>query len=221
MILYSNMTDNLSRSIQENYDRLANEYARHLYHELEHKPFDREMLRRFAGDVGPRGEICDLACGPGQVARYLRDAGMNVFGLDLSPRMIEQARRLNPDVTFQEGDMMALNLADGSLAGIAAFYAIVNLPADALPAVFAEMARVLQPRGLLLLAFHVGDETIRPAELWSCPISMDFYLFPPTMIQLHLEAAGFVIEELLEREPYPPDVEYQSRRAYIFARKPA
>ena len=34
-----------------------------------------------------------------------------------------------------------------------------------------------------------------------------------------LEVAGFTIEEVVEREPYP-DVEYPSRRAYIFARKP-
>jgi hypothetical protein len=35
----------------------------------------------------------------------------------------------------------------------------------------------------------------------------------------HLKAAGFEIEEVIEREPYP-EVEHQSRRAYIFARKP-
>jgi hypothetical protein len=49
---------------------------------------------------------------------------------------------------------------------------------------------------------------------------MDFFLFPPPAIRHHLEAAGLVIEEIIEREPYPPEVEYQSRRAYIFARKP-
>jgi hypothetical protein len=36
-----------------------------------------------------------------------------------------------------------------------------------------------------------------------------------------LEAAGFTTEEVVEREPYAPEVEHQSRRAYIFARKPA
>jgi len=36
----------------------------------------------------------------------------------------------------------------------------------------------------------------------------------------YLEAANFEIEEIIERDPYP-DVEHQSRRAYIFARRPA
>jgi len=34
-----------------------------------------------------------------------------------------------------------------------------------------------------------------------------------------METAGFVIDDVVERGPYAPEVEYQSRRAYIFARK--
>jgi ubiquinone/menaquinone biosynthesis C-methylase UbiE len=116
--------------------------------------------------------------------------------------------------------MMALDLPNGGLAGIAALYAIVNLPKESLPAVFREMERVLQPGGLLLLAFHTGDEALHEDELWGRPISMDFFLFQPSVIRRYVEAAGFTIGDTIEREPYAPEVEYQSRRAYIFARKP-
>jgi SAM-dependent methyltransferase len=211
--------DNIIRSIRESYDRLADEYARRIFHELQHKPLDQELLDRFAAAVAGRGEVCDMGCGPGHVARYLRDAGVPVFGLDLSPRMLEEARQLNPDISFRQGNMLALDLPDGTLAGIAAFYAIVNLPQESLPLVFREIERVLQPGGLLLLAFHVGDEALHEDELWGRPISMDFFLFQTSAIRHHLEAAGLAIEEVIERGPYPPVVEYQSRRAYIFARK--
>jgi ubiquinone/menaquinone biosynthesis C-methylase UbiE len=214
------MIDDTTRSIRESYDRLADEYARQIYNELQSKPLDREFLNRFAAEVSGRGEACDMGCGPGQVACYLRDRGASVFGLDLSPQMVEQARQLNPDISFREGNMLALDLPDASLAGIAAFYAIVNIPRESQPQVFREMARVLQPGGLLLLAFHMGDEVLHENELWGRPIAMDFFLLQPAAIQTDLEAAGFVIEEIIEREPYAPDVEYQSRRAYIFARKP-
>jgi hypothetical protein len=80
------------------------------------------------------------------------------------------------------------------------------------------MQRTLLPDGLLLLAFHAGDEVLREEELWGQKISLDFLFFQPSEIRLGLEAAGFTIEEVIEREPYP-EVEYQSRRAYIFARK--
>jgi ubiquinone/menaquinone biosynthesis C-methylase UbiE len=214
------MNDETTRSIRESYDRLADEYARRIFNELQQKPLDRKLLDRFAAQVADHGKVCDMGCGPGHVARYLHDAGTTVFGLDLSPRMVEQARQLNPDISFQEGNMMALNLPDATLAGITAFYAIVNIPKEFLPVVFREMKRVLQPGGLLLLAFHTGDDILHEDELWGQPISMDFFLFQPSAIRHDLEAAGLIIEEIIEREPYPPDVEYQSRRAYIFARKP-
>jgi len=213
------MHESLTRSICESYDRLADEYARRLFNELEHKPLDCELLHRFAAEVTGQGEVCDMGCGPGQVARYLRDAGAKVFGLDLSPRMVEQARELNPDISFLQGDMTSLDLPDGSLAGIAAFYAIVNIPQESLPAVFGEMQRVLQPGGLLLIAFHSGDEILHVDELWGRPITLDFFLFQPPAIRNYLESAGLVVEESIERGPYP-EVEYPSRRAYLFARKP-
>ena len=115
--------------------------------------------------------------------------------------------------------MLGLDLPQASLAGIAAFYAIVNLPPESLPTVCAEMQRVLEPGGLLLLAFHVGNDVIQEDELWGIPISMKFRFLQPAEVCRQLETAGLVVEEAIEREPYP-DVEYQSRRAYIFARKP-
>jgi ubiquinone/menaquinone biosynthesis C-methylase UbiE len=215
------MDEQALRTIEESYDRIADEYARHIYTELQHKPLDRELLTRFASRVKGKGDVCDMGCGPGHIARYLRDAGTSVSGLDLSHRMLEEARRLNPDITFRPGNMLALDLPDASLAGIAAFYAVVNLPKASLPQVFREMARVLQPDGLLLLAHHVGDETIHRNEWWDRPIAMDFHFLQPPAVKSELEAAGLVIEEIIEREPYAPEVEHQSRRAYIFARKPA
>jgi SAM-dependent methyltransferase len=213
-----NPGDGLTRSIRESYDRLADEYARRLFHELEHKPLDRELLNRFAAQVAGLGEVCDMGCGPGHVARYLRDAGAKVFGLDLSPRMLEQAQQLNADISFLQGNMTSLDLPAGSLAGIAAFYAIVNLPKESLRAVFQEMYRVLQSGGLLLLAFHSGDGRLHLDELWGLPVAMDFFFFEPIAIRQELESSGFVVEETVERGPYP-EVEYPSRRAYLFARK--
>jgi ubiquinone/menaquinone biosynthesis C-methylase UbiE len=208
------------RIICDDYDKLAEDYARNIYDELRHKPLDRALLDRLAASLRGRGEICDMGCGPGQVARYLKDAGAEVFGLDLSRGMLEQARKLNPDIRFREGNMLALDLPDESLAGIAAFYAIVNLPKEVLPQVFREMARVLKPEGHLLLAFHAGDETLQEKELWGHRIAMDFLLLPPVGIREQLEQAGLTIDEVIERDPYP-DVEYPSHRAYIFASKPA
>ena len=214
------MTKNSSQSVRETYDRLADTYARRYIDELQSKPLDCALLNRLATDVQGHGDVCNMGCGPGHISRFLRDIGASVFGLDLSPGMIEQARELNLDISFHVDDMISLTLQDDALAGIVAFYAIVNIPPDSLPAVFQEMLRVLKPGGLLLLSFHIGDEILSPDELLGKRISMDFFFFLPVYIRRRLEAAGFAVEDVIEREPYAPEVEYQSRRAYILARKP-
>ena len=214
------MDERTINAIQKSYDDVADGYARHLFSELDNKPLDRELLTHFAARVKGKGAVCDMGCGPGHIAHFLHDAGTNVFGLDLSPRMIEEARHLNPGISFRQGNMLALDLPGASLAGIAAFYAIVNLPRESLPQVFREMARVLQPGGLLLLGFHIGNETLHRDDWWERPINMDFHFLNPQNVQRELEGVGLAVEELVEREPYAPGVEHQCRRAYIFARKP-
>ena len=207
-----------SQAIRANYDRVADEYARRIFDELKNKPLDRALLDRFAAATAGKGEVCDMGCGPGHVARHLHDAGAQAFGLDLSDAMLEQARRLNPRLTFRQGDMLALDLADGSLAGITAFYAIVNWPEASLLTVFREMHRVLHASGLLLLGFHIGNEILHRTDFLDRPVDMNFYFFQPAAICGLLEQAGFAIEEVVEREPYP-EVEHPTRRAYVFARK--
>jgi hypothetical protein len=57
-------------------------------------------------------------------------------------------------------------------------------------------------------------------DLWGYGISLEFTFFRANTIVGYLRESGFAINEVIEREPYAPEVEYQSRRAYIFARKP-
>jgi SAM-dependent methyltransferase len=206
-------------ALRASYDRLADEYAAHIYDELRHKPLDRELLDRLAVRVGALGPICDVGCGPGQVARYLRDQGAAVLGVDLSEGMLAQARRLNPDIEFHQGDMLALGDADASWGGAALFYSLIHIPRERAPQALAELRRVLRPGGWLLIAVHVGQETVHRDELWGQPISIDFIFYEPEVLQQLLGEAGFVVDEVVVREPYP-EVEVATRRAYLLAHKP-
>ena len=206
--------------VQSGYDLVADEYARRIYDELKNKPLDRRLLDRFAESVRHVGVACDLGCGPGQIARYLHDCGIQVRGMDLSPGMVARARQLNPGIEFHQGDMRALPVKDNMWAGIAAFYAIVHLPPRDLVQALREMLRVLVSEGRLLLSFHIGEDTSQVEDLWDSGAALEFRFFRVETVASHLRNAGFEIEEIIEREPYAPEVEYQSRRAYIFAQKP-
>lgn len=207
---------------RNSYDHIAREYAEHIYDELSRKPFDCALLDRFAELVKPLGVAVDMGCGPGQIARYLRDRDVKVIGVDLSPQMIAIARALNPDIEFQIGNMLALeNIADAVWGGIAAFYSIIHLPRDQIAIALREFYRVLVPRGIVLLAFHHGDdESLTETEIWGKAIRLEYFLFSRATIENTLRRAGFEILDVIERAPYAPDVEYQSPRVYILAQKP-
>jgi SAM-dependent methyltransferase len=204
---------------QTSYDLVADEYVRRIFDELQHKPLDRLLLDRFAASVREVGLACDMGCGPGQVARYLHEQGVEVCGVDLSPTMVERARCLTPGVEFRQGNMLALDIPDETWAGITAFYSLIHIPRGDLARVLSELRRVLRPGGLLLVSFHIGEDSIHLDEWWGQQVCVDFFLFQSAEMAGYLTAAGFEIEEIIEREPYP-DVEHQSRRSYIFARRP-
>ena len=206
------------QNTEQGYDSVAVEYARQFFDELEHKPLDRDLLQRMAREVGALGVICDMGCGPGQVARYLKDHDAEVVGLDLSDGMLVEARRLNPDISFLAGNMLSLSVPDSGWVGIAAFYSIIHIPRPQLPDAIQEFFRVLRPGGMLMLAFHAGDETIHLDSWWEKPVSLDFNFLLPAEIRRQVEQSGFNIEDVIIRAPYSS--EHLSQRAYIIARKP-
>lgn len=209
------------------YDAVAEPYAELFNHELAGKPLDRSLLAWFAeivrgdGRVRDAGRVADLGTGPGQVARALFERGVDTLGVDLSERMISVARRLHPDrrLEFRVGDFLALDLPDASLAGATAFYAHVHLPRERLGAAFAELARVLRPGAPALLAFQVGDETVRVEEYLDRKVELDWHFFPMAAVVDALVEAGLSPEMRLERSPYPQ--EHPTVRGYVLARRRA
>ena len=211
------MPDPRADVLRRGYETVARAYREHLIDELAGKPLDRAFLDAFA--EGCSGTVLDVGCGPGQIARYLASRGATVEGVDLSPAMIEEARATHPGITFRVGDMFALPYEAATIAGIAAFYAIVHLRSDELVAPFRDFARVLVPGGLVALSFHVGDDVEHVDELFGAQTSLDFVNHQPEAVIQALVRAGFTLEARLDRAPYPGK-EYPSQRTYLLARSP-
>jgi SAM-dependent methyltransferase len=203
--------------LRASYDRVAADYAADYAGEMAKKPFDRRMLDWLAEKTSGLGPICDVGCGPGQIAAYLHSRGAPVCGVDLSGEMVKQARRLNPQIPFHERDMRRIDgVGDGAWGGIAAFYSLIHLSREEMVPALRELHRVLVPGGTLLAAFHVGSETIHRDDWWGKPISIDFHFFEREEMKSWIVEAGFALDEVIERDPHP-DVEYPSRRCYLFA----
>ena len=125
----------------------------------------------------------DVACGPGLITRELAPRVREALGVDLTPAMIEVARREAgaqglTNVGFALGDATALDLPDGSFDGAVTRFSLHHIP---LPGrVVAEMARVVRPGGHVVIAdhltsedadaaaFHQEIERLRDPSHWAC-----------------------------------------------------
>ena len=214
MIMEQNLT-----KVENLYDNVAKEYAETFSGEHEKKPKDQEMLHRFLQEIGNRRPVWDFGCGPGQTAKYLKNLGIGISGLDLSEKILEQARIIHPEIHFRKGNILELKFENDSIAGVVAFYAIVHFTEEQVGIAFREIFRVLQSGGIFLFTYHIGEETIHLDEFLGKKVDIDFMFFTTDFIFSCLNDSGFEKIEILEREPYPA-VEYESRRAYVFAIKP-
>jgi ubiquinone/menaquinone biosynthesis C-methylase UbiE len=211
-----------SEKTRASYDAVASAYAEAMGDELRHKPLDRALLTAFAEQVREVGQgqsrVWDVGCGPGHVTAFLAGLGLHAAGLDLSDGMVAQARKRHPDLEFSTGSMTALPGPDASWEGLVSFYSLIHLADDAsLRAALAEFRRVLADGGLLLVAVHAGQEVRHLTEWFGAEADVSFRFFDPAWLSAEIEQAGFAVESVTRRQPYP-GVEVATPRAYYLAR---
>jgi ubiquinone/menaquinone biosynthesis C-methylase UbiE len=202
---------------RSSYDTVAVSYADQLREALAGKPYLRAALELFADMVHTAGggPVADVGCGPGHVTAHLHELGVDAFGIDLSPVMIDVARRDHPDLRFEVGSMTDLNLADASVTALFAFWSLIHVPDDAIPTVFGHFRRVLRPGGPLLLGFHIGDESrLKTQGYGGHPMKVYVHHRQPAQVTAWLCDAGFTVEAQLLL-----DLDERLPGAVLFARR--
>ncbi|MDX3195949.1 class I SAM-dependent methyltransferase [Streptomyces sp. MN03-5084-2B] len=193
------------------YDTVASSYAEFVSDALEKEPYLKAALTLFAAQVG--GPAVDVGCGPGHFTAYLASLGVDASGVDLSPGMIDLARRSHPELRFEVGSMTDLPLPDASVAGVLASWSLIHVPDEAVPAALGHFHRVLRPGGLLAIGYHVGVGTRLKTQGYGHPMRVHVHLRQPWWLARRVRDAGFTIEAEWALDPGNP-----VSQAILFAR---
>jgi SAM-dependent methyltransferase len=201
------------------YDTVAGSYAVEARAALAAAPYLGGALALFADRVRAAGggPVADVGCGPGHITARLHELGVDAFGIDLSPAMIDLARHDHPGLRFEVGSMTDLRLADASVAALLACWSLIHIPDSEVPGVLGHFRRVLRPGGLLLAGFHAGGGSRLKTEGYGGhPMKLYVHRRTPDRMSAWLRDAGFTIEAQLLIGP-----DDNVPGALLFARRPS
>ena len=205
--------------IRAAYATVAASYADRFDDELTDLPFESWLLRRVV-ELADGAPVIEVGTGPGHVAAFLADAGANATGLDLTPAMIDEARRRHPGVIYEVGDLRQLMrpATHDGWGAVLAWYSLIHLAASELPNAIASLARPLRVGGWLVLALHVGAQVLSVDEWLGHEVELDFVLHDRADVVATVERAGLQDVEWYQRGPRPARGE-STERLYVLARK--
>ena len=147
-----------------------------------------------------QGDVLEIAVGTGRNLRHYPD-GVRLTGIELSPGMLELARReaaeVRPDADLRVGDAQALEFDNESFETVTCTLSLCTIPDDR--RAVAEMWRVLRPGGRLLMLEHVRSPllAVRAGQRVLEPLFLRLEHDHLTREPLdHVRAAGFAVERL-------------------------
>jgi SAM-dependent methyltransferase len=203
---------------RDGYDRMADAYTDHVSLEMAVPSLVRSLLESFAREVQEEGggKVADVGCGPGHITAFLAELGLDIFGIDNSPALLDIARAANPDIRFETGQLASLPVASGSLKAVVSKHSLIHTPADLVPSALDEFARVLEPGGLLFLSFFGATEPATHGESFDHAVTTAYQLDTEIMAKL-VSSAGLTEELRIVQQPR--EGERQLPHGTFFARR--
>ncbi|GAA3165827.1 class I SAM-dependent methyltransferase [Planomonospora alba] len=175
------------------FDRIGERYDEAFPHKEGQEQAVTWLLQR----LRPGARVLDAGCGTGlPSARRLADAGMAVTGVDISPVMLDLARRNVPEARFLEMDLLDLGEETGGLGGpfdaAVAFFCLLMLPRRDIGPALRRLHGLLVPGGLLTLSMVEIDMDDVGFQFLGAPVRVTGYLRDD--LRAVVEEAGFEVQ---------------------------
>jgi|SRR3989344_318544 len=158
-----------------------------------------DSLKKFAKMVRENGgfRVLDLGCGSGVQSKQLLEEGLEVVGLDLSQKMIEEAEKKISKAKFIVGDMTKMPFTSTSFDGIYARASLLHVPKELMPKALESILKILKSKGILYLAVKKGEgEGEVKEEKYGKRVKRFFSFFGEEEMGKLLDKAGFKIIDM-------------------------
>ena len=152
--------------------------------------------------AGHRPRILDVACGPGNITRYLlsRRPDFEITGIDASPEMIALAARNNPGARFLVMDGRQVSTAGEGYDGIVAGFFMPYLSRAECGTFIRDCSVMLNGEGVLYLSFVEGDDADSGYQTGSTGDRLYFHYHALPDIEQALNENGFRLRETIRKE---------------------
>jgi SAM-dependent methyltransferase len=169
--------------------------------------------------VAGKRRVLDLGCGTGApTARQLVDGGCEVTGVDISPLMLDQARRNVPEATFLHRDIIDADAAIGHFDAVVAFFSLLMLPRDRIIEVLKGLHDMITPGGWLAIGMVEADLDDVPLPFLGAALRVSGW--PRDQLKQVVTDAGFAIELEDVRSYAPPTPEVPPEtQLFVLARR--
>jgi O-antigen chain-terminating methyltransferase len=152
----------------------------------------------------PKAQWLDLGCGRGEWLEVGSQLGCPILGLDSNPASVLRCREKQLNVEERDALTHLRSLPDRSAAVISAFHVVEHWPMHYTVALVEEVARVLQPGGLLMIETPNPDNLLMgSANFWNDPTHRQ--PVPPKLLEFLYEYYGLTVVKRLELNPLPKE----------------
>ena len=152
---------------------------------------DRAELEKLKSLIAPHARVLDLGCAAGRDTRILKDMGFDAVGSDLAERLLEMARKENPDITFVLADMRDLPFDDHSFDAVWANAVLHHVNKAEMVGVLREFWRIVAPGGVVYIHTKAGEGVLQSHEAKFGGMEREFELVTTDELDDMLTKVGY------------------------------
>lgn len=156
-----------------------------------------EPLDVFINFLNNNDSIIDIACGPGNVSKYIlsKNESIKIHGIDGAQRMIELAQINNPSAKFEVMDIENISSIKSNYDGIICSFALPYLKSNQLENLLRDLNLILKTNGILYLSTMVSKENKEVLETSSKGDQTLINYYSVDYLRLILSRYQFVIQD--------------------------